>query len=179
MESGNQHIVKCRRQILNNEMTRFITKSSLSRPVTTANPGLNRGIKLCIIQKTCFSLGSHNIQKVGFIFQRICRCLQPILTPVICESVGAMRLTVGHTDPGSYPRHVHINVPTPSNFTVYHWHMSLTHPSLFRSRPPGGKNRCIHMVVVVSHTHVTRKAGDVHVTSRLSSRHWLHQRDGE
>ena len=32
MESANQHIAKCRRQMLNNEMARFITKSSPSTP---------------------------------------------------------------------------------------------------------------------------------------------------
>ena len=82
-------------------------------PGTTAKPGMNRGKKLCVIQKTCFLLGAHDVRKAGFIFQSSCRCLQRILTPFICERGRRMRATVGQTDPGDTTNHVHINVPTP------------------------------------------------------------------
>ena len=97
-----------------------LTRQEWNRPGTVSRPGMNRGAKLCIIQKTCFSLGAHNVQKAGCIFQSICRFLQPILTVVICDSGSSMRMTVDHTDPGRDPNHVNIRFHTLFNCPVYH-----------------------------------------------------------
>jgi hypothetical protein len=77
-----------------------VTQKRWERPGTNIQPGMNRGQELCVIQKTCFALGRHDVREPGFIFQSSCRCLQPILTPSICESGTDMRATVGVIDPG-------------------------------------------------------------------------------
>ena len=65
MESANQYIAKCRRQMLNNEMARFITKSSPSTPSSNTSPPAAHVFKRTLSSPTKSPLSSKAVCTVG------------------------------------------------------------------------------------------------------------------
>ena len=71
------------------------TRKEWNTTDTTGQPGLNRGQKLCVIQKTCFSLGAHGVQKAGFIFQSRCTGLNRFSTLLFARVEGGCGMQLG------------------------------------------------------------------------------------